>query len=157
MIEIIHYEKDKHILHRPKIIDFMIRMDELFVPTLKSRNIDIPDYFSKMEEKGEIIFTFDNEDRILGACLFYCNDFVAQTAFGTWLCVLEEARHLGLGFLLICEALEICRKKSMKYFELQTWKTNEMVIQMYKKGFQAEIVKEFFESGRQTVRLRVTL
>jgi len=157
MVELFEYGADDSTLSKDQIVDFVAEQDSFFEPPLQSRGVVLADYVDKILRQGHVICAVNDENRLVGMIMFYCNDMETRTAFVTWLAVAENARAQGIGSLLISETLEFCKKHGMDYYETCTWKTNEALIAVYQRKFGARILKEKEELGRVTMHLRVDL
>ena len=81
----------------------------------------------------------EDENKIVGACFFYCNNTVDGIAFLTLMGVLKEYRKNGIANNLLNMMIIYCRHKKFKKIRLYTRNTNTSAIKLYKRNGFYEI------------------
>lgn len=113
----------------------IINFDEVFIPSLKSRLLDLKQYSKKLYDNAVTIkAVFDNQT--VGFASFYCNDNINNIAYLTQIAVLKDARSKGVGSLLLDEVIKICLLKGMNVLKLEVYCNNFSAMNFYEKyGF----------------------
>ncbi len=130
--------------------DFIRKLDHEFVPTLKARDIDINAYVEKIFRQGNAVFALYRE-KLVGLVTFYCNDMETRMAYLSWTGVDPEYRGQKISIQLISKCLEKSKEAGMFRLNVDTWDTNEKMIGIYQKHFNAKIL------GRETNPLRTVV
>lgn len=116
---------------------FLEEVDKCF-PIPLSEKINIREYSKKAIEKGINFFAIDNE-KIVGVCLGYANDFKEYKAYISTIAVLPEYRNLKVGQQLIVAFKDYCILNNMQSIQLFVHKENHGAIKFYQKSGFKEI------------------
>lgn len=153
-MEIVYKELTNTIEDYNALVDFLRKVDADFRVPLSSK-CSIEQYAHKLIENGHVIAFFDvNNNSILSARGFYCNDLINKTAYGTMMSSLPEARGMGLAKNLILKMFEICEANGMSQVILCS--VNPIAIHLY-KSLGYEVISSTEENGISTVKLSYKL
>ena len=101
--------KIEKILDFEKVRTLVAEFEQLLIPTLSERNIDIDSYSEKIFRNGTLYGAVDRNGEFMGILAAYMNDKEKKTAYLTILALKNKYRGLKLGEKLLCTA-ERCRR-----------------------------------------------
>lgn len=118
-----------------KIFSFLKKID-LRLPTSLSSRVDLKEYTDKLIDSGSVLSIENENGDIVGGIFFYCNDMKERKAYVSIAGIVEGYEGRGYGSLLMSKCIEYSKKAGMKELHLDTEKTNDRAIFIYKKlGF----------------------
>lgn len=128
-------------------VDFYIKSlseEEIYVFLKKNENdhykklselVDLNDYAKKLSEKA-LHFTLYEEEKLVGFCASYFNDYSTKVGYISGISILEGYRGLGLGGKLLNQIIKYAREKLFKEIDVQPDCNNIVLIDFFKKyGF----------------------
>lgn len=93
----------------------------------------IDDYINKLVEHATIISIREN-DQIVGAICFYCNNQKDLIAYVSMIAVHTDYRGKGIGDELLSFAMANCRRKGFAHCKLEVNKKNVKALALYNKN-----------------------
>jgi len=130
-----------------ELMDFLIKVDDDFVPKLSDRIKNLSDtndagaYAKKLSNKSTRIFAIDSHTNyIIGMIAFYSNDNINRISYIPILAVLKDYRNKGIGKQLLVRCLQYLNDKKFQKVSVKTWKDNSALL-LYQK-FDFIIVNE---------------
>lgn len=124
--------KIEKILDFEKVRTLVAEFEQLLIPTLSERNIDIDSYSEKIFRNGTLYGAVDRNGEFMGILAAYMNDKEKKTAYLTILALKSKYRGLKLGEKLLCTAERDAGECGMKAFSLEVRKSNINAIGFYK-------------------------
>ena len=118
-------------IRKEKLIAFLEKIDAQ-LPTPLSSRVDLNTYADKVLTHGKVLAVEEN-NRIVSALLFYCNDRESRNAYITLLGTLAGHEGKGLGRKLMREMETVARQENMKRIFLDTEKGNSHAIAFYSR------------------------
>lgn len=94
----------------------------------------IDDYINKLVEHATIISIREN-DQIVGAICFYCNNRKDLIAYVSMIAVHIDYRGKGIGDELLSYAMAHCKRKGFEFCKLEVSKENLKALALYKKNY----------------------
>jgi len=89
---------------------------------------------AEKDYKNAMVLGLEKEKHIVGLCAFYANDLVKKNAFLSMLVINKRYQNKGIGRIIICEMIEICKRTGIKEIVLYVENTNEKAIKFYEKN-----------------------
>lgn len=124
-----------------KLKNFLCKIDKRLPVSLSSR-VNINEYAIKVIERG-IVLCVEHATGIIGAILFYANDFNNKQAYLTLIATLEEYENRGVGHCLMSAMEKVVKDKGLKTIHLDTDVSNKKAIEFYcKNGYHIDRVDE---------------
>lgn len=108
--------------------DFVLKSDNLFIPSLSSR-INIINYCNKMYENGTCFCCFDNEN-LIGLVIGYFNQY-PQDSFITFVLVLPVYEGLHIGTNLMKNSISFAINLGSKGILLKMLASNSKLLNFY--------------------------
>ena len=115
-----------------KLTAFLERID-CVLPVPLSARVSIPEYVKKTLDYGKVICIEEN-DEIVSAALFYCNDYTNHQAYLTLIATVPIKQKTGHAGRLLNMAEKIARESKMTSFHLDTEICNSKAISFYLKN-----------------------
>lgn len=120
---------DKSLLY-----EFLRSIDKDFIPHL-SEKVNLEEYVDKILEKSYLIHYNDNDGRLIGLLVLYCNDLENKKAYIPLVGVLEGFRGNGIAKKMMLECINFVNQKGFKTIGIHS--NNLIAIDLYKKfGFK---------------------
>ena len=125
----------------------MNQFNSEFSPPLSTRIQSFVSYAEKLVKYAFVfvVFLADNPEAV-GFCAVYANDQGTKKAYIAQLGVKQEFQGLGIGKLLINEAVRTAHNQGMKELGLEVRKDNDKAIQFY-KHFQFNVYSDIDEQN----------
>ncbi len=95
-------------------------------------------YSEKIYDNACVIGLVEN-DEILGVAAVYVNDKDTYKAYLTYIALMEEVGHKGLGTLLLKECETIAKDNGMQFLKLEVKTINERAKAFYKKNGYSKV------------------
>ena len=111
------------------MVRFMEEVDLDFNPPLKGR-ADFNGLIDKVLSNGYCYVAF-NDNNIIGAIMFYCNDLTSKVAYINYYAVLPERRQKGIGSQLMDFSLKKSLEQGMEKIGVHTWSSNKKTLKLY--------------------------
>lgn len=118
-----------------RFLSFVREIDFRFIPHLSER-VCLKEYVKKILDNGNVV-SIQQNNNIISAVAFYCNDLSSRTSYITLVGTLSHFEGKGYSTQLLKRALDICKTKGMKWCMLETDIHNTKAISLYSKlGFE---------------------
>lgn len=119
-------------------------LDEVNLQFPNELNIsNISEYAEKLNQNAEIYFLVNNDNKDIGMCAIYTNDYENKIIYISSISIKKEYLSKGLGQVLLDHIFTLKDKYNMDYIKLEVKKNNTKAINFYKKnGFQIITEKE---------------
>lgn len=109
--------------------EFITHVSQDFVPPILER-IEIKQFYDKITSLASII-TCRKNNRLVGLCIFYCNDNITFQAYLNLIAVSSHHRGKGIASKL-CHLMETkSKKEGMTHLSMHT--NSEMALKLYNK------------------------
>lgn len=118
--------------NKQEVIEFLSEIHNIFYVSL-NKKIEIPNYVSKVYNKGKIIAAII-EKEIIGVLLGYCNNIKNEIAYLSTIGVCDKCQGIGVGTKLLRKFTMISRNNNMNQIALHTHKNNISAIEFYNKN-----------------------
>lgn len=124
-----------------ELICFLKAIDKRLPDRLSDR-VDFNSYALKINKNGKVV-SIKNNNKIIAAVLFYCNDYKTKRAYASLLGTLPEYEGLGYGAALMNEFEIISRENGMEYCCFETSIENNRALALYfRLGYRIEYLNE---------------
>ncbi len=134
MFENLDVERKKRIT-KEELYDFMVDVDQDFIPSLTEQAGNLNDYADKLIDKAKIIFEKDDQNQIKGAVAVYTYDKSSNYGFITFVASNKNYRHQGVVRRLMEKSFDYCLESGKTGVELFTH--NPAAIKLYQSmGFE---------------------
>lgn len=116
------------------LIEFLRSIDKDFIPHL-SEKVNLEEYVDKILEKSHLIHFHNDEGKLIGLLVLYCNDFKNKRAYIPLVGVLDSFRGNGIAKKMMSECLNYVKQKGFKIIGIHS--NNPIAINLYRKfGFR---------------------
>lgn len=123
----------KRITELLSVHELLEQFNSEFSPPLSTRIQSFDLYADKLVKYAFVFAAFSaGTPEAVGFCVIYANDQNTKKAYISQLGVKQEFQGLGVGKLLINEAIRIALDQGMKELGLEVRKDNDKAIQFYK-------------------------